>query len=207
MIAERLLDYLQARLRAGDDGKTLLIGLLGDAPRFAIAAGLRGERDHPRFLIFARYLLHGRQRCDGFALMSPALVGGAAVYVMELCVPGYRSVDIVEADGSRRAVDMGTGTIGDLSQRGPALPGIMRRDLDALYEKLALPLPETPADGLPRTGRGDCRWPLRPAGPPSAVGNRSDVQGYGAPPLPASSSGCKASKTSGLLQSKAPKTA
>lgn len=143
MIGERLLDYLQVRWRAGDDGKTLLIGLLGDAPQFAIAAGLRGERDHPRFLIFARYLLHGRHRCDGFALMLPALIEGAAVYVMELCLPGRHSVDIVQADGSRHAAEIGTGAIGDLSHRGPALPGIMRRDLDVLYEKLALPLPET----------------------------------------------------------------
>jgi hypothetical protein len=139
--SERLAAYLQARRRAGDEGKTLLLGLLGSSPRFAIAAGLRGERDHPRFLIFARYLLHGRYRCDGYALMLPAMFGDADVYVVELRLAGHASVEIVHADGRRHAADISVGTIGELGVRGPALPGVMRRDLDALYERLARPLP------------------------------------------------------------------
>ncbi len=141
VLAEHLIDYLRARLHAGDDGKTLLIGLRADAPRFAVAAGLRGDRDHPRFLVFGRYLLHGRFHCDGFALMLPAMIGGEAVYVLELCLDGRSSVEIVLADGSRRSADLAAGLVGDLSRRGPALPGVVRRDLDALYHRLAVPLP------------------------------------------------------------------
>jgi hypothetical protein len=144
VLAEQLSDYLRARLRAGDDGKALLVGLRADAPRFAVAAGLRGDRDHPRFLVFGRYLLHGRFRCDGFALMLPAVVGGAAVYVLELSLDGRSTVEIVLADGSRRPADLAAGLVGDLSRRGQALPGVVRRDFDALYQRLAVPLPGEP---------------------------------------------------------------
>ena len=138
---DRLDHYLRNRIRHGDDGKTLLLGVRADRPRFAVAAGLRGEQDHPHFVNFARYLLHQRFACDGYALMLPALIDGAAVYAVQLSLGGASSAWLLDTAGNRREW-RGDRPLGDdLGDRGLPLPGLRRRDFDALYSQLVLPLP------------------------------------------------------------------
>lgn len=137
-----LSGYLLQRLAAGDRGRTLLLGLDDGVPRFALAAGLRGASDHPRFLVFARYLIHDRFRCDGYALLLPALLDGAEMYVMERRHAGGTQVFTIDGEGRRRASGLAAGLCGDLDVREAHLPGIMRRELDGLYEALKRPLPD-----------------------------------------------------------------
>lgn len=140
-VDDLLADYLQQRRAAGDDGRTLLVGLNGGMAVFALAAGLRGSDDHPRFLTFARYLLHARFRCDGFALLLPAMRGGEALYVVERQVAGESAVWLAGSGGDRRPSDIDGRLIGDLGLSEHHLPGVMRREFDRLYEALKRPLP------------------------------------------------------------------
>lgn len=141
VLHDRLAHFLLERIVAGDDGKALLLGLDAGRPLFAAAAGLRGEHDHPGFVTFARYLLHRRFACDGHALLLPAVVDGEPVYLMETRVDGVRRVQLVRGRGEREAWHSDEPLIGDLGITEPALPGIQRRGLDALFEQLRLPLP------------------------------------------------------------------
>ncbi len=137
-----LAGFLRRRRACGDDGKTFLIGLAGRRPVFAVAAGLRGPADHPHLLRFARYLLHRRFHCDGFALMLPAERDGEPVYAVEWRAQGRHMLEWLRADGARRTLTpatIGDTLVGDLSLPGDPLPGIMRRELDALYEVLKVP--------------------------------------------------------------------
>lgn len=138
---DQLVDYLQARLRDGNDGKALLLGFIGPQALFALAAGLQGEQDHPGFLTFCRYLLQQRFDCDGFALMLPAAVSGEPVYMLEADLAGVAGVHLVHADGRREPWSYDDCLIGDLKRRESALPGIQRREMDRLYEALKQPLP------------------------------------------------------------------
>jgi hypothetical protein len=136
-----LARYLQERRSGGDDGRTFLIGFSGRSPVFALAAGLSGADDHPRFLTFARYLVHHRFRCDGYALLLPAVLDGEEVYVAEWRRGQETGVSVIGADGQSRSGAPGGPLIGDLARPQPGLPGIMRRELDRLYEALRRPLP------------------------------------------------------------------
>jgi hypothetical protein len=138
---DRLDQYLLDRICRGDDGKTLLLGLQAGSARFAIAAGLRGEQDHAHFLTFARYLIHQRFACDGYALMLPALVDDEPLYAVQVVLDDVASAWLLDAAGHRRAWRGDRQLSGDLADRGAPLPGIQRRDLDTLYAQLRLPLP------------------------------------------------------------------
>lgn len=138
---DELVDYLQARLADGSDGKALLLGFAGPQALLALSAGLRGEQDHPGFLTFCRYLLHQRFDCDGHALMLPAAVSGEPVYMLETHLAGAAAVHVVHADGRRVPWPHDDRLIGDLTSRESALPGIQRREMDRLYETLRLALP------------------------------------------------------------------
>ena len=139
--ADRVDGFLRARVAAGDDGKTFLLGLRGDRCLLALAAGLRGAADHPGFVTFARYLLRQRFDCDGHALLLPADADGQPLYVVELCNAGETAAWLTAAGGARRDYAGGLPLIGDLRQRESGLPGIRRRDMDRLYARLQLPLP------------------------------------------------------------------
>jgi hypothetical protein len=136
----RLIDYLQRR-RRNDDGKALLIGWRGDLAAFSLAAGLRGVSDHPRFLTFGRYLIHQRFGCDGFALLLPAVLDDSPCYVAEWRCCGDSGLITILADGCQCPSPASAPLIGDLGVREPALPGLLRRELDALYEALKRPVP------------------------------------------------------------------
>lgn len=138
----RLDDYLLDRIGRGDDGKTLLLGLHKGRVQFALAAGLRGEQDHPRFVTFARYLLHQRFICRGYALMLPALADGESLYAVQLVLDGRSSAWLIDIAGHRRPWRGGQPLGADLARRGEPLAGIQRRDLDVLYAQLQLPLPK-----------------------------------------------------------------
>ncbi len=138
---DRLDQYLLDRIRRGDDGKTLLLGLQAGRPRFAVAAGLRGEQDHPHFLIFARYLIRQRFACDGYALMLPALVDDEPLYAVQMVLEDTPSAWLLDAAGHRRAWPGDRQLSEDLERRGAPLPGVQRRDLDGLFARLQLPLP------------------------------------------------------------------
>ena len=137
----RLDDYLLDRIRRGDDGKTLLLGLQAGGASFALAAGLRGEQDHPHFVTFARYLIHQRFACDGYALMLPAVVDDEPLYAIQMVLDNAFSAWLLDVAGNRRAWQGEQQLSDDLERRGAPLPGIQRRDLDALYARLQLPLP------------------------------------------------------------------
>lgn len=139
-VAVRLADFLRQRRACGDDGKTFLLGLRAATPVFAVAAGLRGAADHARWLRFARYLLHRRFDCDGFGLLLPAMIDGEQVYALEWRAQGRHAVELVLGDGGRRPAALDGDLVGDLSLRGEPLPGILRRELDALFQALAVPL-------------------------------------------------------------------
>ena len=141
-MVQRLSRFLRQRLAAGDDGKTFLIGWHGDSPQFALAAGLRGASDHPRFLTFARYLVHRRFDCDGWTLMLPVEVDRTPHYVVESHHGGAVQVLRSGVDGALEPAGLGGGLIGDLDWPGDALPGRLRRDLDRLYAMLQLALPD-----------------------------------------------------------------
>lgn len=136
-----LVDYLAERRSAGDDGRTILLGLDRQQAVFALAVGLAGEPDYPGFLTFSRYLLHHRYSCDGHVLMLPAAIARRAVYVVELKLGEGLTIDVVEEDGSARRAPVASNPIGDLGQRARGLPAIQRRELDRLYERLRVPPP------------------------------------------------------------------
>lgn len=135
-----LAGFLRQRRACGDDGKTFLLGLRAATPVFAVGAGLRGAADHPRWLRFGRYLLHQRFRCDGFGLLLPAMVDDQPVYALEWRAQARHAVELVLADGGRRPAALDGDLVGDLSLPGEPLPGIMRRELNALYQALEVPL-------------------------------------------------------------------
>ena len=138
----RCVDFLRERLREGDDGKTFLLGFDTTKVLFALAAGLKGEADHPAFLAFARYLVHRRFQCSSYALLLPAAIEDRPVYMLERHSDDLAEIGIIDAKGFSPKSGFESGLIGDLAQAGPALPGIKRRDFDRLYESLQVPLSE-----------------------------------------------------------------
>ena len=142
-LVERLPAFLRRRQAQGDDGKTFLLGIATDGVSFALAAGLDGAADHPGFLRFARYLIHHRFAGVQFALLLPASFDGAAVYVAECHYPGGSTVNLlggIPDAGGAGGPALAAGLIGDLTVPESALPGVMRREFDRLYEALQLPL-------------------------------------------------------------------
>ncbi|MCB1790829.1 MAG: hypothetical protein KDJ24_11070 [Gammaproteobacteria bacterium] len=135
--------WLRERRDAGDDGKTLLLGFIASDACFAVAAGLRGERDHPGFERFARYLLHRRFACDGHVLMLPALHGDAPVYLVHGCVAAQALAFMVDAHGHRcRWPGAALPLRVDDHDRQPT-PALLRRDMDARFAALAVPPPSS----------------------------------------------------------------
>lgn len=140
-LVERLPAFLRWRQAQGDDGKTFLLGSVAEGTSFALAAGLDGAADHPGFLRFARYLIHRRFACEQFALLLPASIDGAAVYVAECHQPGGSTVNLLGEAPDAGGATLEAGLIGDLTVPEAALPGVVRREFDRLYEALQVPLP------------------------------------------------------------------
>ncbi|MCB1801557.1 MAG: hypothetical protein KDI82_07720 [Gammaproteobacteria bacterium] len=140
-LAACLGGWLQQRLAAGDDGKTLLVGFRGAEATFALAAGLGGTKDHPGFSAFARYLLHRRFHCDGHALLLPAALAGEGVYLLNGQVAGQATQALFAADGTVRDWRSDDWPIDRLEVPGDALPGIQRREMERLFEHLRVPPP------------------------------------------------------------------
>lgn len=130
--------FLDARLDAGEDGKTFLVGYLGSEARFAVAVGLRNDTEQVRFLQFARYLLHHRFSCDGHSLLMPAEVDGRALYVAEHRLAGGSRVGLLEPGRGWRESVLTPGLIGDLRRPGTTLPGLLRREFDRLFDAVCI---------------------------------------------------------------------
>lgn len=140
-LAERLAGWLQQRLAAGDDGKTLLVGFRAADAAFALAAGLAGPKDHAGFSAFARYLLHRRFACDGHALLLPAALAGESVYLLNAQLAAHAVQALYAADGSVCDWRSDDWPIDRLDLPGDALPGIQRREMDRLFDTLQVPPP------------------------------------------------------------------
>ncbi len=138
------IDWLRTQIAAGQGGDVLLVGFRGDVPQGAWAAGLRGEQDHPNYVTFARFALHKLHECQGYWLMLPAVFEGCLGYRLEL--RSRRAVwcgEVWMPEGGDWAARGGDNTplLEDLLVPGAALPGIMRRDLAALADRLAVEPP------------------------------------------------------------------
>ncbi len=134
-------EFLTARQAAGDDGKTFLLGYAGERSVFAVAAGLRGDEDHPGFLAFGRYLLTHRFDCNEYILLLPADIDGVPLYAMEHCRAGESpAFALIDATGIRDARFDGRPLIGELLKPVSGLPGVLRRELDARFAALQVPL-------------------------------------------------------------------
>ncbi len=132
--------WLKAQLERRQGGKVLLAGFSGDQPQAAWSAGLKGEQDHPNFITFARFVLQKLHPCNGYWLMLPT------VFDQEQCL-GYRldlrsrlgqwRGDVLMPEDQEWQLREGEESLlEDLLVPGAALPGIMRRDLQALAERL-----------------------------------------------------------------------
>ena len=144
---EAAMNWLRARLDDGHGGNLLLAGFQGDRAMDAWSAGLRGEQDHPNFITFARFALQKLHQCNGYWLMLPE------VFEDEQCL-GYRLDLRARSGGWQGEVLMPEGgdwqtrerpgepLLADLLVPGPALPGLMRRDLERLAARLAVDPPE-----------------------------------------------------------------
>ncbi len=138
------LDWLRAQIDAGQGGDVLLAGFRGEAPQGAWAAGLRGEQDHPNYVTFARFALHKLHACNGYWLMLPAVFDDCLGYRLELRSRGVAwcgTVFIPEQGEWRTEAADDAPLLEDLLLPGAALPGIMRRDLMRLADRLAVDPP------------------------------------------------------------------
>lgn len=129
-------------MSAGEGGKTLLAGFSDTKAIGAWAAGLRGSIDHPHFVVFARYLLQQGEDCAAYWLMLPG--DSVGHYQVEMrtrddCWLGDARYDdaVWQFEASRRNLPME-----NLLLPGQRLPGLMRRELDAMAEQLSTVLPE-----------------------------------------------------------------
>lgn len=132
--------WLKAQLQQGQGGNVLLAGFASDQPQAAWSAGLKGEQDHPNFITFARFALQKLHPCNGYWLMLPT------VFEKQQCL-GYRldlrsrlgqwQGDVLMPEDQAWQFREGEAPLlEDLLAPGPALPGIMRRDLQVLAERL-----------------------------------------------------------------------
>lgn len=142
--------YLDGRLRAGDAGKTLLVGLRDGRPCLALAAGLRGAEDHPNFITLASYLLR-RESADAYWLALPAVTAEGEILALELRSGGVSHVAHCPAQlaGSVGSCHLEVAEaqpaaplLGDLLHQTSPVPGRMRRSLDEMAEAFGVPLPE-----------------------------------------------------------------
>lgn len=148
------LDYLRTRLRSGDAGKTLMVGLRAGQPRLAIAAGLRGAKEHPNFITLGSYLLR-REAADAYWLALPAVTGSDEFLALEIrvaseshvaCCPA-RFAD-TPADCTLKAAEAHPAEplLADLLHQTSPVPGRMRRSLDELALVFGVPLPVVDGD-------------------------------------------------------------
>ncbi|MCB1722151.1 MAG: hypothetical protein H6959_08910 [Chromatiaceae bacterium] len=149
-----LVSWLRQRRAAGDDGKTLLVGLIGADAAFALAAGLRGEEDHADFAVFARYLLHHRFGCDGHVLLLPVYRDDAAAYLVRAVSRGDVVQGLLSGVGGWQSWSGSIPVFDQLDVRAAPLPGLQRRTMDALFEsiRVAPPMAEI-AFGIPSPER------------------------------------------------------
>jgi hypothetical protein len=146
---EPALRWLRHQIAEDRGGYVLLAGFDAQGPRAAWAAGLRGERDYSDFAIFARFALHRLNDCDGYWLLLPAEFGKRLGYHMDLRSPWTcwsGQARLLGKDPGQDPWELAAGAAGpwmeDLSGAGPQLPGIMRRDLGQLAERLAIAPPD-----------------------------------------------------------------
>ena len=150
--AEPALRWLSRQVAGGRGGYVLLAGFDAQGPRVAWAAGLRGEHDYPNFVTFARFVLHRLHACRAYWLMIPDESGGRLGYRMELrspqaCWCGRARLLGKELGEDRWELAAGAAhpLMDDLSIPGQNLPGIMRRDLEQLSERLQIAPPDPAA--------------------------------------------------------------
>jgi hypothetical protein len=137
------LAWLQRCVDRGEGGKTLLVGFRDASPEAAWAAGLRGEQDHPHFITFARYALQGLHACNGYWLMLPAQLHATRGYRCRLKTRA-RGIGLEawqERSGWSFRQSEEPDLLEDLLLPGPKLPGVLRRDLDALADRLKIEPP------------------------------------------------------------------
>lgn len=135
--------WLQQAVTAGEGGKVLLVGFRDGMPQAAWAAGLRGPQDHGDFVVFARFALQGLLDCNGYWLMLPEQVDGARGY---RCRLKHRGSGVgLEAWQDAQGWSVRTleepALLQDLLVPGASLPGIMRRDLTALADRIEIDPP------------------------------------------------------------------
>lgn len=131
---QSLLTYLGKQSR----NHTILVGFADNTPEFALAAGLRNANDDERFTVLGRYLLNQRFKLNAYWLILPAQIDNTAVQVIDI---NHRiktrkhwqvlgNNDITAIDTSNQLTTL----FPDLLVPGKNLPGIMRRELDQLFD-------------------------------------------------------------------------
>jgi hypothetical protein len=150
--AEPALRWLRRQVAGGRGGYVLLAGFDAQGPRVAWAAGLRGEHDYPNFVTFARFALHRLHDCHAYWLMIPDEFGGRLGYRLELRSPQaswYGQALLAGNDQDEDRWELAAGAarplMDDLCSPGQNLPGIMRRDLEQLSERLQIAPPDPAA--------------------------------------------------------------
>lgn len=136
------LTWLQARVERGHGGKVLLAGFRGGSAVAAWAAGLRGPDDHANFTTFARHVLQ-QDACDGYWLMLPGQLQGTRGYRCRLHTrsDGRGLEAWQDSDGWGWRAITEPELLDDLLQSANRLPGILRRELDALAAELGIDPP------------------------------------------------------------------
>jgi hypothetical protein len=148
-MAERAVRFAEGFYR-DRPGEAVVVGLRGEEPALAFAAGLRTEPHKAHLATLARYLF-ARHSVDGYLVILPADLDEREVVAVEYRSPpahalyaarvrrgGSGQIDGIEPP---RPLDGQTALVGDLLARGQALPGIMRRKLDQAYETLRIDFP------------------------------------------------------------------
>ena len=140
--------YLNWRLGEGDAGKTFLLGMRDVAPAFCVAAGLGDEAARKHFVTLGRYLLHDRFNCPEFSVAWPAQLDDNPVYVIDALAGGKPKRCLLGDPTDGLEPEVG-GLLDALQQPSGRLPGILRRDLDSLFEAFRLPLDPGIQEGNP----------------------------------------------------------
>ena len=137
------LRWLLTRLEAGDGGKVLLAGFRGGEPQAAWAAGLRSADDYPNFVTFARFALGKLHNCNACWLMLPDQLEGRPAYHLQLysAAEAWHGEAWLE-DGQWCSRECAPRYITDnLLLPGAAVPGIMRRELQRLADRIEIDSP------------------------------------------------------------------
>lgn len=142
---ETALRWLRDCVDNGHGGKVLLVGFRAGLSEAAWAAGL-SEQDYANFTLFGRFVLQ-KQACDGYWLMLPGEVHGTRGYrcLLANVTPKRGLLAWQQATGWDCAYAEAESEIPDLLAPNPSLPGLQRRQMNALAEQLSIAPPQLPA--------------------------------------------------------------